>query len=45
MLDIGCGWGGLGHALVLQEEAVSVRGITLSDNQLAHARQRAAAAG
>jgi len=45
VLDIGCGWGGLGHALVLLEEAVSVRGITLSDNQLAYARQRAAAAG
>lgn len=45
VLDIGCGWGGLGHALVLLEEAVSVCGITLSDNQLAHACQRAAAAG
>ena len=45
VLDIGCGWGGLGHALVLLEQAVSVRGITLSDNQLAHARRRAEEAG
>jgi cyclopropane-fatty-acyl-phospholipid synthase len=44
VLDIGCGWGGL--ALYLHEVAgVDVLGITLSEDQLAVARQRAAAAG
>ena len=44
VLDIGCGWGGLAlhlHALA----DVDVLGITLSEEQLAIARQRAAAAG
>lgn len=45
VLDIGCGWGGLGHALALLEPELQLRGITLSDNQLGHARQRAAKAG
>jgi cyclopropane-fatty-acyl-phospholipid synthase len=44
VLDIGCGWGGL--ALSLAEAAdVTVRGVTLSDEQLATARARAAAQG
>ena len=44
VLDIGCGWGGL--ALYLHELAdVDVLGVTLSQEQLAVARQRAAAAG
>jgi cyclopropane-fatty-acyl-phospholipid synthase len=44
VLDIGCGWGGL--ALYLHEVAgVDVLGITLSQEQLDVARQRAAAAG
>jgi cyclopropane-fatty-acyl-phospholipid synthase len=44
VLDIGCGWGGL--ALSLAEAAdVSVRGVTLSDEQLTTARARAAAQG
>jgi cyclopropane-fatty-acyl-phospholipid synthase len=44
VLDIGCGWGGL--ALHLHRIAdVDVLGITLSQEQLAIARQRAEAAG
>jgi cyclopropane-fatty-acyl-phospholipid synthase len=44
VLDIGCGWGGM--ALYLAEIAdVEVLGITLSEEQLAVARQRAQAAG
>jgi len=44
VLDIGCGWGGL--ALSLAEAAnVQVTGITLSEEQLAVARSRAAARG
>ena len=44
VLDIGCGWGGM--ALYLHQVAgVDVLGITLSENQLKVARQRAAAAG
>lgn len=44
VLDIGCGWGGL--ALYLHCVAgVDVTGITLSEEQLAVARERAAAAG
>ena len=40
MLDIGCGWGGLG--LYLAEFCrAQVTGITLSEEQLAIARQRA----
>ncbi|HEX5645865.1 MAG TPA: class I SAM-dependent methyltransferase [Nitrospira sp.] len=43
-LDIGCGWGGLIlHAA--QHYGVHAVGITLSDNQLAHANQRIAEAG
>ncbi|MCX7587256.1 SAM-dependent methyltransferase [Phenylobacterium sp. 58.2.17] len=44
VLDIGCGWGGL--ALTLAEEAdVVVTGLTLSQEQLATARTRAAQRG
>ncbi len=43
-LDIGCGWGALAlHAA--QHYGVRAVGITLSDNQLTLARERAAAAG
>ena len=44
VLDIGCGWGGL--ALYLNRVAgVEVTGVTLSEEQLKVARERAAAAG
>jgi cyclopropane-fatty-acyl-phospholipid synthase len=44
VLDIGCGWGG--NALHLaRNHDVHVTGITLSENQLAIARERAAAEG
>jgi cyclopropane-fatty-acyl-phospholipid synthase len=44
VLDIGCGWGGM--ALYLHKVAgVDVLGITLSERQLAVARERAVAAG
>lgn len=44
VLDIGCGWGGM--ALYLNKVAdVDVLGITLSENQLAVAKQRADEAG
>jgi cyclopropane-fatty-acyl-phospholipid synthase len=44
LLDIGCGWGGLIlHAA--RNYGVRAVGITLSDNQYAHARERIAAAG
>lgn len=44
VLDIGCGWGGL--AMTLAEDAgARVTGVTLSDEQLAVARERARARG
>jgi cyclopropane-fatty-acyl-phospholipid synthase len=44
VLDIGCGWGGM--ALYLHKVAdVDVLGVTLSEHQLAIARERAAGAG
>ena len=44
VLDIGCGWGGM--ALYLHEKTgAEVLGITLSEEQLSIARERAAAAG
>ena len=44
VLDIGCGWGGM--AIYLARHAdVQVLGITLSEEQLGLARERAAAAG
>ncbi|MEI4505387.1 cyclopropane-fatty-acyl-phospholipid synthase family protein [Sphingopyxis sp. CCNWLW253] len=44
VLDIGCGWGGMAITLA-KLEAVEVLGITLSEQQLTLARQRAEAAG
>lgn len=44
VLDIGCGWGGLGLYLAKYCDA-AVTGVTLSNEQLAIARQRASAAG
>lgn len=44
MLDIGCGWGGMAIYLARHAE-VLVHGITLSEEQLALARERAEAAG
>ncbi|MTJ81011.1 MAG: class I SAM-dependent methyltransferase [Telmatospirillum sp.] len=42
VLDIGCGWGGLALSIARQAD-VKVTGITLSEHQLAIARQRAEA--
>ncbi len=44
VLDIGCGWGGMALTLA-REHGAEVLGITLSREQLAHARARAEAAG
>lgn len=44
VLDIGCGWGGMAIYLA-QRAGVEVLGITLSEEQLALARERAEAAG
>ncbi len=44
VLDIGCGWGGLALTLA-QDYGARVTGITLSAEQLARARMRAAQAG
>lgn len=44
VLDIGCGWGGMAIYLASKFD-VKVLGITLSEEQLALARQRAEAAG
>jgi cyclopropane-fatty-acyl-phospholipid synthase len=44
VLDIGCGWGGLGLTLA-REAGVRLEGITLSAGQLATAQARAEAAG
>ena len=43
-LDIGCGWGGMALTLA-RDYGAEVTGITLSEEQLAEARARAAAAG
>ena len=45
ILDIGCGWGGLGLTLSDHAPQASVHGITLSREQLAVAGERAAAHG
>ncbi|HEY7383996.1 MAG TPA: class I SAM-dependent methyltransferase [Beijerinckiaceae bacterium] len=45
VLDIGCGWGGLAFYLAGVAGAGSVKGITLSEEQLAVARRRAGAQG
>jgi cyclopropane-fatty-acyl-phospholipid synthase len=44
VLDIGCGWGGLGLSLAKAAD-VQVHGVTLSTEQLATANQRAEKAG
>jgi cyclopropane-fatty-acyl-phospholipid synthase len=44
VLDIGCGWGGLALSLAREAE-IDVLGITLSEEQLKVARERAKAAG
>lgn len=44
VLDIGCGWGGMAIYLAKHFD-VSVKGITLSEEQLALARERAVEAG
>ncbi len=41
VLDIGCGWGGLGLYLAEVPGAARVRGITLSEEQVAIAKKRA----
>ncbi|MBJ6127764.1 SAM-dependent methyltransferase [Microvirga splendida] len=45
VLDIGSGWGGMGLYLAQVAGAGSVRGVTLSEEQLRASRQRAAGAG
>ena len=45
VLDIGCGWGGLARAMTECRANLSVTGITLSERQLAFARQIAAENG
>lgn len=45
VLDIGCGWGGLALYLARIGNVAEVRGVTLSSEQIARARQRAAALG
>ena len=45
VLDIGCGWGGLARALAVCRDDITVTGITLSEQQFAHARQAADKAG
>jgi len=44
VLDIGCGWGGMALTLA-RDYGAHVTGVTLSENQLATARRRAAEAG
>ena len=44
VLDIGCGWGGMALTLA-RDYGVHVTGVTLSENQLATAKQRAEVAG
>lgn len=44
VLDIGCGWGGMAITLA-RDFGAKVTGVTLSENQLALARARVAAAG
>ncbi|UOM33875.1 cyclopropane-fatty-acyl-phospholipid synthase family protein [Acuticoccus sp. I52.16.1] len=41
VLDIGCGWGGMGLYLA-QQTGAHVTGITLADNQVTYANERAA---
>ena len=41
VLDVGCGWGGMGLYLA-QQTGAHVTGITLADNQVTYANERAA---
>lgn len=41
VLDIGCGWGELSRLIIRETQAGQVTGITLAENQLALARERA----
>jgi cyclopropane-fatty-acyl-phospholipid synthase len=45
LLDIGCGWGGLGLTLAHAAPGLEVAGVTLSQEQLAVAQRRAQAQG
>ncbi|WP_165186675.1 class I SAM-dependent methyltransferase [Caulobacter soli] len=45
VLDIGCGWGGLALYLVGVADVAKVLGVTLSEEQIARAQDRARAAG
>lgn len=45
ILDIGCGWGGLGMAMAACGQNTKVTGITLSRHQLEYARTSAATGG
>lgn len=45
VLDIGCGWGGLALYLARTAGVAEVLGVTLSDEQIGRARQRATALG
>ena len=45
VLDIGCGWGGLGLSLAEAEPGAKITGVTLSKEQLAVAQRRAADRG
>jgi cyclopropane-fatty-acyl-phospholipid synthase len=45
VLDIGCGWGGLAIYLAQTAGVAQVLGVTLSDEQIARAKSRAAALG
>jgi cyclopropane-fatty-acyl-phospholipid synthase len=45
VLDIGCGWGGMALYLAKYGQAGQVKGITLSNEQLAIARERARSTG
>jgi len=44
VLDIGCGWGGMALTLA-RDHGAEVLGVTLSEEQLSHARARVEAAG
>ncbi len=45
VLDIGCGWGGLAIEIAKTYPRIQVTGITLSEEQLRHAREKAFQAG
>ena len=45
VLDVGCGWGGLCRAVARRVPGARTAGLTLSENQIAHARKVAADSG